>query len=62
MEFKGKIMLHGFQEVKCQWEVGEVGEWEGGRFLILFKEGEHRVSPRFYLFASDISQGNKRAV
>ena len=21
-------MLHGFREVKCQWEVGEVGRWE----------------------------------
>ena len=28
MEFKGKIMLHGFREVKCRWEVGEVGRWE----------------------------------
>ena len=32
MEFKDKIMLHGFREVKCQWEVGEVGRserWKG---------------------------------
>ena len=28
MEFKDKIMLHGFGEVKCWWEVGEVGRWE----------------------------------
>ena len=28
MELKDKIMLHGFREVKCQWEVGEVGRWE----------------------------------
>ena len=28
MEFKNKIMLHGFREVKCWWEVGEVGRWE----------------------------------
>ena len=28
MEFKDKIMLHGFREVKCQWEVGKVGRWE----------------------------------
>ena len=28
MEFKDKIMLHGFREVKCWWEVGEVGRWE----------------------------------
>ena len=32
MEFKDKIMLHGFREVKCWWEVGEVGRlerWKG---------------------------------
>ena len=28
MEFKDKIMLHGFREVKCRWEVGEVERWE----------------------------------
>ena len=28
MEFKDKIMLHGFREVKCWWEVGEVERWE----------------------------------
>ena len=28
MEFKDKIMLHGFKEVKCWWKVGEVGRWE----------------------------------
>ena len=28
MEFKYKIMLHGFREVKCWWEVDEVGRWE----------------------------------
>ena len=28
MGFKDNIMLHGFGEVKCQWEVGEVGRWE----------------------------------
>ena len=21
-------MLHGFREVKCWWEIGEVGRWE----------------------------------
>ena len=29
MEFKDKIMLHDFREVKCWWEVGEVGRWKG---------------------------------
>ena len=28
VEFKGKIMLHGFKDVKCWWEVGEVVRWE----------------------------------
>ena len=27
-ELKDKVMLHGFREVKCWWEVGEVGRWE----------------------------------
>ena len=38
---------------------GRVVRWEGGRFLVLFKGGEHRVSPRFYLFVSDVNQGNE---
>ena len=41
---------------------GRVVRWEGGRFLVLFKGGEHRVSPRFYPFVSDVNQGNKKAV
>ena len=28
MEFKNKIMLQGFKELKCRWEVGEVGRWK----------------------------------
>ena len=28
MEFEDKIILHGFREVKCWWEVSEVGRWE----------------------------------
>ena len=27
MEFEDKTMFHGFREVKCWWEVGEVGSW-----------------------------------
>ena len=33
--------------------------WEGGRFLVSFKGGEFRVSPRFHLFVSDLNQENK---
>ena len=32
VEFKDKVMLHGFRVVKCRWEVsdheGKVGRWE----------------------------------
>ena len=34
VEFKDKIMLHGIREVKCLWEVGEVGRqewWKGNK-------------------------------
>ena len=34
-------------------------KWEAGRFLVLFKGGEHRVSSRFYLFISDVNQGDE---
>ena len=37
---------------------GRVGRWEGGRLLVLFKDGEHRVIPGFYRFVSDVNQGN----
>ena len=30
-------------------------------FLVLFKDGGRRVSPRFHLFVSDVNQGNKEA-
>ena len=33
--------------------------WEGGRFLVLFKVEEHRASLKFYLFVSDVNQGNE---
>ena len=48
-----------------RWQGGKGGEmvrWEGGSFLVLFKGGEHKVSPRFYLFVSDVDQENKGAV
>ena len=34
MEFEDKIMLPGFREVKCWWEVGKGGKimrWQGGK-------------------------------
>ena len=37
---------------------GGVVRWEDGRLLVLFKGGEHRVNPRFYLFVSDVNQDN----
>ena len=40
-------------------ESGEVVRWQGGRFLVLFKGGEYRVRQRFYLFVSDVNQGNE---
>ena len=48
-----------------RWEGGKDGRvvrWGIGRFLVLFNGGEHRVSPRFYLFVSHVNQGNKEAV
>ena len=39
-----------------------VVRWEGGRFLVLFRGGKYRVSPRFCFFVSDVNQGNKGAV
>ena len=41
---------------------GRVVRWKGGRFLVLCKGGERRVSPRFHLFVSDFNQGIEGAV
>ena len=30
-------------------------------FLVSFKNGGRRVSPRFHLFVSDVNQGNEQA-
>ena len=32
---------------------------EGGRYLVLFKVGRHKMSPRFQSFISDVNQGNE---
>ena len=42
-----------------RWQGGKgrrVVKWQGGRFLVLFKCGGHRMSPRFQLFVSDVDQ------
>ena len=52
---------------------GKVVRWQGEkggrmvrqkveRYLVLFKDGGHKMSPRFHLFVSDVNQGNKRVV
>ena len=46
-----------------KWQAGKGGgvvRWQVGRFLVLFKDGECRASPRFYLFVSDVNQENAR--
>ena len=35
---------------------------KGGRYLVLFKGGGHKISPRFHLFVSDVNQGNEGVV
>ena len=32
---------------------------KGGRYLVLFKSGGHKMSPKFHLFVSDVNQGNE---
>ena len=32
---------------------------KGGRHLVLFKGREHKMSPRFHLFVSDVNQANE---
>ena len=46
----------------ARWERRRVVRWKVGRLLVLFKCGEHRVSPRFYVFVSDLNRGNKRGL
>ena len=53
-----------------RWEGGKVVRWQGGkgermvrqkggRYLVLFKGGGHKMSPRFNLFVSDVNLGNE---
>ena len=32
---------------------------KGGRCLVLFKGGAHKMNPRFHLFVSDVNQGKE---
>ena len=38
---------------------GRLVRWQGGRYLVLFKDGGHKMSPRFHLFVSDVNQRNQ---
>ena len=66
---ESKMLVGGWEGGKggriMRWQGGKGGRvvrWEGGRFLVLSKGGEHWVSPKFYLFVSDVNQRNKGAV
>ena len=40
-----------------RWQGGKGGRMvrqKGGRYLVLFKGGGHKMSPRFHLFVSDV--------
>ena len=63
-ERQGRVMRRqGGKGVRVvRWQGGEGGRvvrWEGGRFLVFFKSGECRLSPRFHLFVSDFNQGEE---
>ena len=32
---------------------------EGGKCLDLFKDGRHKMGPKFHIFVSDVNQGNE---
>ena len=36
---------------------GKMVSHKGGRYLVLFKDGGHKMSPRLHLFVSDVNQG-----
>ena len=44
-----------------RWPGGRVVKREDGKYLVLFKGGGRRESPRFHLFVSDFNQGSKGA-
>ena len=48
-----------------KWEDSKDGKMlrqEVRRYLVLFKGGAHKMSPRLHLFVSDVIQGNKEVV
>ena len=38
---------------------GRMVRQKDGRYLVLFKGGGHKMSPRFHLLVFDVNQGNK---
>ena len=46
--------VKGVRVVRWQDEKGRRAvKWQGGKFLVLFKSGGHRVSPKFHPSLSD---------
>ena len=63
MEGGGEGVVRSWQGEKgakvVRWQGGKSGrmvKWQGGRFLVLFKIGGCKVSPRFHLFVFDVDQ------
>ena len=57
-------MKSGKDEKIVRWQGGKgrrMVSQKGGRFLVLFKGGGHKMSPRFHLFVS-VNQGNEGMV
>ena len=45
-----------------RWKSGECGRMmrqKAGRYLVLLKDGGHKMSPKFHLYVSDVNQGNE---
>ena len=45
-----------------RWQGGKGGRMvrlrqKGGRYLVLFKDDGHKMSPRFHLLVSDVNEG-----
>ena len=46
----------------ARWQIGRVLRWHSGDFLVLFKGGGCRVSPRSHLLVSDLTLTKKQDV